>query len=79
MYEIAEKNDDGNAIVGDVYAANTFGSYIFSPKKFTAALGVSNMIIIDTNESLLICHRDNAQDVRQVVDYLKMNKRTELT
>ena len=79
VYEIAEKNDDGNAIVGDVYAANTFGSYIFSPKKFTAALGVSNMIIIDTNESLLICHRDNAQDVRQVVDYLKMNKRTELT
>ena len=78
VYEISEKNDDSNAIVGDVYAANTFGSYIFSPKKFTATIGVSNLIVIDTNDSLLICHRDNAQDVRQVVDYLKMNKRTDL-
>ena len=78
VYEISQKNDDGNAIIGDVYAANTFGSYIFSPKKFTATIGVSNLVVIDTNESLLICHRDSAQDVRQVVDFLKMNKRTEL-
>ena len=78
VYEISEKNEDGNAIVGDVYAADTFGSYIFSPKKFTATIGVSNLIVIDTNESLLICHRDNAQNVRQVVDFLKMNKRTDL-
>lgn len=78
VYEISEKNEDGNAIFGDVYSFNTFGSYIFSPKKFTATIGVANLIVIDTNESLLICHRDNAQDVRQVVDYLKMNKRTDL-
>lgn len=78
VYEISEKNEDSNAVFGDVYTANTFGSYIFSPKKFTAAIGISNLIVIDTNDSLLICHRNNAQDVRQVVDYLKMNKRTEL-
>lgn len=78
VYEISEKNEDGNAVVGDAYTVNTFGSYIFSPKKFIATIGVSNLIVIDTNESLLICHRNNAQDVRQVVDYLKMNKRTEL-
>lgn len=78
VYEISEKNNEGNAILGDVYAANTFDSYLFSPKKFTAVIGVSNLIVIDTNDSLLICNRDNAQDVRQVVDYLKMKKRTEL-
>ncbi|MBI1936901.1 MAG: mannose-1-phosphate guanylyltransferase [Ignavibacteriales bacterium] len=78
VYEISEKNEEGNAIVGDVYATNTFGSYIFSPRKFSAVIGVENLIVINTNESLLICHRNNAQDVRQVVDYLKMNKRTEL-
>jgi len=78
VYEVADKNEEGNALFGDVYAFNTFDSYIFSPKKFTATIGVSNLIVIDTNDSLLICNRNNAQDVRQVVDYLKMNKRTEL-
>jgi len=57
---------------------DTFSSYIFSPRKFTAAIGVENLIIINTNEALLICNRNNAQDVRSIVDYLKMNKRTEL-
>ncbi len=78
VYEISEKNDEGNAIVGDVYTANTFSSYIFSPRKFTAAIGVENLIIINTNDSLLICNRNNAQDVRNVVEHLKLNNRTEL-
>jgi mannose-1-phosphate guanylyltransferase len=78
VYEVSEKNNEGNSIHGDVYAANTFDSYLFSPKKFMAAIGVSNLIVIDTNDSLLICNRDNAQDVRQIVDYLKMKKRTDL-
>lgn len=78
VYEISDKNDDGNAIVGDVYTQNTFDSYIFSPRKFTATIGVENLIVINTNEALLICHRNNAQDVRQIVDFLKMNKRTDL-
>ncbi len=78
VYEISDKNDEGNAMIGDIYATNTYGSYIFSPHKFTAAIGVENLIIINTNEALLVCHRNNAQDVRQIVDYLKMNKRSEL-
>ncbi len=78
VYEISEKNDEGNVMVGDVYTEKVFNSYLFSPRKFTAVIGVENLIIINTNDSLLICHRNNAQDVRQVVDHLKMNKRTEL-
>jgi mannose-1-phosphate guanylyltransferase len=78
VYEVSEKDEDGNVIVGDVYSEKSFSSYIFSPRKFTAVLGVENLIIINTNEALLVCHRNNAQDVRDVVDYLKMTKRTEL-
>lgn len=78
VYEISEKNEDGNVIIGDVYAEKTFNSYIFSPRKFSAIIGVENLIVINTNDALLICNRNYAQDVRQVVDYLKMNKRTEL-
>jgi len=78
VYEISEKNEDGNAIFGDVYTEKTFGSYLFSPNKFTAVVGLENVIIIDTKEALLVCHRNNAQDVREIVDHLKLNKRTEL-
>ena len=78
VYEVAEKDEEGNALVGDVYTEKTFGSYVFSPKKFVATIGVENLIIIDTHEALLVCNRDNAQEVRQIVEYLKMNKRSEL-
>lgn len=79
VYEISEKNEDGNSLIGDAYTDNTFGSYIFSPRKFTAVIGLENVIVINTNEALLVCHRNNAQDVKQVVEYLKLNKRTDLT
>lgn len=78
VYEVAEKDEEGNALIGDVYTEKTFGSYVFSPKKFVATIGVENLIIIDTHEALLVCNRDNAQEVRQIVEYLKMNKRSEL-
>ncbi len=78
VYEIAEKDAEGNALVGDVYTENTFNSYIFTPKKFVATIGVEDLIIIETHDALLVCNRNNAQDVRRVVEYLKMNKRSEL-
>lgn len=79
VYEIMPKDEEGNVKIGDVYTENTFGSYIFSPQKFTAVLGVEHLLVINTKDSLLICHRNNAQDVKHVVDYLRMNKRPELT
>jgi len=78
VYEISEKNEDGNAITGDVYTEQSFNSLIFSPKKFVATIGVEDLIIINTSDALLVCHRDKAQEVRQVVEYLKMNKRDDL-
>lgn len=75
VYELSDKDQDMNAIVGDVYTEKTKNSYIFSPKKFTSVIGVDNIVVINTDSSLLICNRENAQDVKHVVDYLKMNKR----
>ena len=77
VYQLSEKDDDRNVKVGDVYFRDTSGSYIFTPKKFTAVLGVDNLIVIDTKDALLICSREKAQDVKHVVEYLKMHKRNE--
>jgi len=78
VYQLSPKNKDGNSINGLIYTERTIDSYIYSPKKFTAVIGAENLIIINTEEALLICRRDNCQDVKKVVDYLKINKITEL-
>ena len=78
VYDITPKDEEGNVKIGDVYTENTYGSYIFSPQKFTAVIGAEHLLVINTKDSLLICHRNNAQDVKHVVDYLRMNKRSEL-
>lgn len=78
VYQLSHKDENGNSEIGDIYTENTFGSYIFSPKKFTAVVGLENVIVIETKDSLLICNRESAQDVKHVVDYLKMNNKDEL-
>ncbi|MGE5432598.1 MAG: mannose-1-phosphate guanylyltransferase [Syntrophomonadaceae bacterium] len=77
VYQLTEKDEDGNALVGKTYCQNTSDSYVYSPKKFTAVVGVENLIVINTEDALLICRRDKAQEVKNVVDYLKMKKLTE--
>lgn len=74
VYQLTAKDGEGNAVVGSAYCQNTNDSYIFSPKKFAAVIGVENLIVINTDDALLICRRDQAQDVKNVVDYLKMKK-----
>ncbi len=77
VYQLSDKNGDGNASVGKVYTEMTIDSYIYSPDKFAAVIGVENLIIINTDDALLICRRDHAQEVKKVVDHLKINKLTE--
>lgn len=77
VYQLSEKNIDGNAISGNVFSEMTIDSYIYSPKKFTAVLGVDNLIVINTDDALLICRRDQSQEVKKVVDHLKINKLTD--
>jgi mannose-1-phosphate guanylyltransferase len=77
VYQLSEKNDDGNAITGNVFSEMTIDSYIYSPNKFTAILGVDNLIVINTDDALLICRRDQCQEVKKVVDHLKINKLTD--
>lgn len=79
VYQLSEKDNNGNSISGQVYSDMSVDSYIYSPNKFTAVIGVENLIIINTDEALLICRRDNCQDVKKVVDYLTMNQMEEHT
>ncbi|HKI78564.1 MAG TPA: mannose-1-phosphate guanylyltransferase [Ignavibacteriaceae bacterium] len=74
VYNLSKKDENGIATVGDVYSEMAVDSYIYSPDKFTAVLGVDNLIIINTDDALLVCRRDQSQNVKKIVDYLKINK-----
>lgn len=72
---------DGEGNVSDSgghLAIDASNNYIFSPKKFVAMVGVENLVIVDTEDALLICHRDHSQDVGKIVKELGLSGRTEL-
>lgn len=77
VYQLSNKDDNGNACEGKVYTNNVNDSYIYSPNKVTAVIGIDNVIVINHQDTVLICRRDKAQDVKEVVEYLKMNKMDE--
>jgi mannose-1-phosphate guanylyltransferase/mannose-6-phosphate isomerase len=61
----------GNSVEGESVLIDTTGSHIFGDRRLVAAIGLEDMIIVDTEDALLVCPRSRAQDVRKVVDALK--------
>lgn len=74
VYQLSHKDENGNSIQGNCFVDEVKNSYIFSENKFTAVLGLENVIVINTEDAVLIANRSHSQDVRKVVDYLKMKK-----
>lgn len=60
------------------YALDANGNFLWSARKFIAALGVDNLIVVETEDALLICPRERAQDVGKVVKWLEAHKRQDL-
>ena len=70
---------EGNVSETDGHMAiDAANNYIFSPKKFVALVGVENLVIVDTEDALLIAHRDHSQDVGKIVKELGISGRTQL-
>ncbi len=70
---------EGNvADTGGHISIEASDNYIFSPRKFVALVGVENLVIVDTEDALLIAHRDHSQDVGKIVKELSITGRSEL-
>ncbi|HZQ09883.1 MAG TPA: mannose-1-phosphate guanylyltransferase [Anaerolineae bacterium] len=76
LFDLMARDESNNAVQGDHVGVNTTSSLIYSGKRLVATIGLENMIIIDTDDALLICPRDRAQDVKKIVDELKKRKAT---
>jgi mannose-1-phosphate guanylyltransferase len=55
------------------------GNYVRAPGKFVAAVGVSGLVVVETDDALLITSRERAQDVGKIVKYLDEKKLSKLT
>ena len=71
---------DGNIISGEgTFTLNAQDNYIHAPGKFVAAVGVSDLVVVETDDALLITTRHQAQDVGKIVKYLDEKKLNKLT
>jgi mannose-1-phosphate guanylyltransferase len=64
----------GNAARGGVFAAESSGNLVYNPGRLTALIGVENLIVVNTEDALLVCRRDMDQRVKDVIEELKRRK-----
>jgi len=74
VYRMSGKDELGNSITGLVIPKDTRNSYIFTQGKLVATIGVEDLIIVNTDDALLICKRGRSQDVKDIADYLRRKK-----
>ncbi len=77
LWEIGDKDDDGNVLVGDTVTEGVTNSYIRSAGRLVAAVGVDRTIVVDTPDAVLVAGMDAAQDVKAIVEQLEAAGRRE--
>ncbi|WP_101506257.1 mannose-1-phosphate guanylyltransferase/mannose-6-phosphate isomerase [Erwinia sp. B116] len=77
LWEVNDKDNAQNVLTGDVFTHNSSGCYINTDDTLVAAIGVKDLVIINTKDALLVIDKSHVQDVKKVVEYLKSNQRRE--
>jgi len=77
LWELGEKDAQGNVASGDVLLAGARGCYVRADARMVAVLGAENLVIVETGDALLIATRARAQEVKDVVARLEKEKRSE--
>ena len=77
IYQVSEKDGDGNVLRGNVISHDTQNSLIFSSKKLVTSIGVEDLVIVETDDALLVCDMKRSQDVKKLVETLKKEGRHE--
>ncbi|MGD0141580.1 MAG: mannose-1-phosphate guanylyltransferase/mannose-6-phosphate isomerase [Rhizomicrobium sp.] len=77
LWDIADKSDDNNVVRGDVLLTHVRNCYLRSDGPLVAAVGVEDLVVVATNDAVLVTRRDAAQDVKKIVDELERQGRSE--
>ncbi|WP_445775273.1 mannose-1-phosphate guanylyltransferase/mannose-6-phosphate isomerase [Shewanella sp.] len=77
LWETADKDTDGNCLQGDVLTHKRQNTYVRSDKRLVATVGVSDLVIVDTTDALLVASQDQVQHVKSIVNQLNASDRPE--
>jgi mannose-1-phosphate guanylyltransferase/mannose-6-phosphate isomerase len=78
LHDVGDVDAEGNTLIGDVRSGMTSNSYVRANNRLVVTLGVDNMIVVDTDDALLVANRDNVQDIKSIVEQLSAEQREEV-
>jgi mannose-1-phosphate guanylyltransferase len=77
LWEQGKKDGAGNSTHGDVMTSDTEGSFVHAESRLVTAVGVRNLVIVETQDAVLVADRSKAQEVKQIVAQLQREQREE--
>jgi mannose-1-phosphate guanylyltransferase len=78
VYDLLAAQRGANVSAGPSFTLDASGNYFWAPGKFVAAIGVQNLVLVETGDAILVCPRERAQDVGKIVKYLEQQRRARL-
>lgn len=78
VYELLASKPRANVSAGPSFTLDAEGNYFWSPRKFVAAIGVRDLLFVETDDAILLCPRARSQDVGKIVKWLESNRNKEL-
>ena len=77
LWDVTDKDINGNAICGDVLTVDSYNSFIHAENKLVAVIGVKDLVVVETADAVMIAPKERVQEVKQIVDQLKQRGRSE--
>jgi len=79
LWEVSEKDVNGNAVRGDVLLHNTKDSHIYSENKLVSVVGMEGLVVVETDDAVMVTSKDQAQHVKEIVKQLQLQNRSQVS
>ena len=77
VWQVQPQDDSGNGVRGDVLLHQSSDCYVHADHRLVSLVGVTDLVVVETSDAVLVAHKDKAQDVKKVVEELKARGRSE--
>jgi len=77
LWSLKKKDKSGNVLSGDIYVKDVQNSYINSTNRLCAVVGISNVVVVETKDAVLVINKELSQEIKNIVSDLKKSDRTE--
>ena len=77
LWDVNEKDDEGNSTHGDVMLFDARNNLVMSESRLLAAVGVDDLVMVETKDAVMVAHKDRSQEVKEIVERLKLENREE--